>query len=109
VACLLLLAAGFALAGDEAGSQVKLEGWIVDEWCGKANANAEGKDCILKCRKDGSPLVFFSEDKLYKLSDQKGAEQHVGYKVLVTGTLEADDTIKVTQFAKAPEKDDKRS
>jgi hypothetical protein len=33
----------------------------------------------------------------------------VGYKVLVTGTLEADDTIKVTQFAKAPEKDDKRS
>ncbi len=86
-----------ALAGDEA-KDVKLVGWITDEWCGAKNANADGASCARHCAKSGAQLVLFSDGKLYKLSDQKGALEHVGHKVEVSGKLQAEDSIAVQQI-----------
>jgi hypothetical protein len=93
------LALGAALASDS--EPVTLTGWIVDQSCGKANANPEGKDCVLSCNKSGSPLVLSSGDKLYPLSDQKAALTHVGHEVVVTGKLDAKGGIKVASIGKA--------
>jgi hypothetical protein len=101
---LALAVLGPALAGEKAEKEVMLTGWVTDEWCGKKNANAEGKDCALKCAKDGAKLVLFSDEKMYKLADQEQAKQHVGYEVVVTGTLSDDGTLKATKFEKKESK-----
>jgi hypothetical protein len=95
---LVIAAASPVLAGDE-GKAIELAGWITDSYCGKANANAEGKACAIACAKKGAELVLAVDGKIYKLSDQEGAMEHVGHEVIVTGTVQ-DDTIKVESFAK---------
>ena len=94
------LTLGTAVAAE--AQEVTLTGWIVDQSCGKANANPEGKDCVLSCNKSGSPLVLSTGDKLYPLSDQKTALSHVGYPVVVTGKLDGKGGIKVASIVKAP-------
>ena len=100
IAALALGAAGAA----DPQQPVSLTGWIVDQSCGKANANAAGKDCILSCNKSGSPLVLAAGDKLYPLSDQKAALANVGYPVVVTGQLDSKGVLKVATIEKAPPK-----
>ena len=99
VALLVLAVAAPASAGDH-GEQVELAGWITDSYCGKANANAEGKDCTIACADNGAQLVLYANDKIFKLSDQQGAREHVGHEVVVRGTLREDGTIRVTKFEK---------
>ena len=96
------LALGSAAAADP--QPVTLTGWIVDQNCGKANANAGGKDCVLSCNKSGSPLVLSAGDRLYPLSDQKAALAHVGHEVVVTGQVDAKGVLKVASIEKAPRK-----
>ena len=52
VAVMALAVVAPAVAGD-AGKEVKLTGYITDEWCGKANANADGAGCAKSCGKEG--------------------------------------------------------
>lgn len=85
-----------ALAG--AAKDVKLVGWVSDSCCAAKNANAEGKSCIMECHKNGSALVFFSDGKTYKLADEKAALGHIGYEVLVTGTVSEDGTLKISSI-----------
>ena len=79
------------VAADDAENPVEISGWIVDEVCGRANANPNGQACTLKCQADGARLVLYAEEEgeVYELSDQAKAEAHVGY-VKVTGTLEGE-------------------
>ncbi|HKQ61979.1 MAG TPA: hypothetical protein VJS92_11865 [Candidatus Polarisedimenticolaceae bacterium] len=102
---ILALAACLALAGAtavqaEGGRLVRMEGWVVDEWCNKANANAEGKSCVLDCHGKGAALVFFSDGKVYHMSeqDQTKALDQVGKKVAVVGSLGDDGVLKVGSF-----------
>ena len=90
------------LAGEKE-KEVTLTGWVTDEWCGKANANAEGKDCAIACAKKGAQLVLFADEKIYRLSDQDEAKKHVGHEVVVTGVLTADGTVKGAKFEKSGE------
>lgn len=103
VAAVFVLAlAAPAFAGDES-KEVKLSGWITDEWCGakNANASAESADCAKGCAKKGAALVLFSEGKIYKLSDQDAALKNVGHPVIVMGTMDGDDAVTVTKIEKA--------
>ncbi len=101
-ALFLVLSAGSvaSIAAEGEGQAVRLVGWVVDSYCGKSNATAVGKDCTLKCHKDGADLVFWSEtdSKIYKLSDQKAALASVGSKVVVIGQTHGSDTISVEKF-----------
>jgi hypothetical protein len=97
----LLVALTLPVLAGEPGKEVKLTGWITDEWCGSKNANADGKSCALSCAKKGAALVLYSEGKSYKLSDQKAAADNVGAEVEVTGTLASDGTIQVSGIASA--------
>jgi hypothetical protein len=98
--------AGPALAheGQDHGKEVALTGWIVDKDCGAKNAGAEHKDCILACNKKGAPLVLASGEKIYSLSDQKNAKEHVGHEVVVKGTVDDAGNVTVASIEKAEEK-----
>lgn len=89
----LVLAAPAAMAEEWVG-------WITDEHCGAKGANSEHQSCALRCHGRGAALVFYNlaDEKIYKLSDQAAAKEHVGHKVKVTGTLE-EATIKVGSIA----------
>jgi hypothetical protein len=89
-----------AIAGEAAKEgEVTYTGWITDEWCGKKNANAGGKDCAVDCYKKGAKLVLYvgSEDKSIVLDNQEQASKHVGVEVMVTGVLEG-KTLKVASI-----------
>jgi hypothetical protein len=75
-------------------------GWITDEGCGAKGANAEHKECGLRCAKRGSALVFYNsaDEKLYKLDKQDEAKAQLGHKVTITGELDG-DSIKVTSIS----------
>jgi hypothetical protein len=104
VAVFALAFAAPTLAGD-ASKEVKLTGYITDEWCGAKNANAEGVGCAKACAKKGSDMAIYSDGKLYKLSDKEAALKHLGVKVQVTGTLnEEGTTVQVTSIEQVKEK-----
>jgi hypothetical protein len=96
------LLAGAAMPLSRAGSDetVEVQGFVVDKWCGGANANVEGKGCVIACNKKGASLVFHSErGKTYGLSDQKVALAHVGRKVRVEATLDDDGVLTVKSWS----------
>ena len=99
-AAILLLSVAPAFAGDHAGNEVTLSGWITDEWCGKANANAAGKDCAIKCSKDGAKLVLFTDKDKYVIDNQKLALKNVGFEVVVKGTVDKDNKLVVSSIEK---------
>jgi hypothetical protein len=100
LAVFALLSVSPAFAGDKEGKEVTLSGWITDEWCGKANANAKGKDCSVKCAKDGAKLVLFSDEKMYVIDNQELAMKNVGFEVVVKGTVGKENALVVTSIKK---------
>jgi len=92
VAAFALAVAAPTIAGD-VGQEVKLTGYITDEWCGAKNANADGVGCAKACAKKGSDMAIYSDGKLYKLSDKEAALKHLGVEVQVTGTLSEDGSV----------------
>jgi hypothetical protein len=78
-------------------------GWITDEHCGAKGNNAGHASCATKCAKEhNAALVFYNNEdkKIYKLSDQKAAMDHIGHEVTVSGE-EKDGTITVSKIEAA--------
>jgi len=100
VVAILPLAAG-------AGEGGEWTGWITDANCGAKGANAEHKACALRCHERGEAFVFYNnaDEKLYQLSDQEMAAEHLGHEVTVHGELE-DDTITVASMEMSGEMED---
>jgi len=73
-------------------------GYIVDQACaGKKEDHGAGEDhaaCSARCIKGGSPAVFVSDGKVYKISNQDKVTAHAGHKVTLSGSMDG-DTIKV--------------
>lgn len=88
IAALLVMVMPVA-AAPTAGSW---NGWVTDTHCGAKGANAEHKDCAVKCAKGGSSLLLFNsaDKKLYKLDKQDLALQHLGHEVTVKGKVDGD-------------------
>lgn len=89
----------------------KLTGYVSDEQCATSSSKAAKatdwinpkafESCAQKCAKNGSPVVFVTEDnKVLKLdadSTQK-ATAHLGHRVSVTGKVE-NGTLKIDKIA----------
>ena len=87
------------MAGE--GKEVELTGYITDEYCGAKNANAEGVGCIKACAEKGSALMVYSDGTLYRISDKEMALAHLGYKVIVKGTVDEENNVTPTSIEKA--------
>jgi len=88
----------------------KFTGYISDEQCAtSASRAAKATDwinpqkfeaCAQKCAKNGSPMVFVTEDnKVLKLDEDstKKAGGHLGHRVSVTGKVE-NGTLKIKKI-----------
>jgi hypothetical protein len=104
VAALLAFSSAMAFAG-------QWSGYISDEKCATSGAKAAKasdwinpkafESCAQKCVREGSPVVFVTEDnKILKLDadSTKKALPHVGHRVKLTGTLE-NDTLKINKIS----------
>ena len=89
----------------------KLTGYISDEQCATSASKAakatdwinpqKFESCAQKCAKNGSPMVFVTEDnKVLKLDadSSKKAGGHLGHRVSVTGKVE-NGTLKIEKIA----------
>jgi len=96
----LLVGSLLPAAAAELGQLTYMTGWVVDEDCGKKNASEEGKDCIIECHKNGSPLVFYNKEKdtTWVLVDQKRAEKYIGREMTVLGYITDDGALKISSY-----------
>ena len=80
---------------------VVLTGYLTDSNCGANNANAKGKDCALKCIKDGARVQLMADNKLYTIEKLDKPESVFGFEVKVTGQLdESSNVIRVASIEK---------
>jgi hypothetical protein len=95
--------------GTAFGAEETWTGKISDSMCrAKHDTPSEGgpalseRDCTLACVRGGSEYVLVTEDKTYKLEDQKDAalETYAGSMVKVTGKLQG-ETIRVSRIENA--------
>ena len=78
---------------------VRLDGWIVDSYCGAKNAHAEAAEDTLACHKKGAKLILITADGTsYALDDQERALQHVGKQVKLFGLVDADRNLNVGNY-----------
>lgn len=68
------------------------KGTISDSMCAAKHEKGTkaDMDCAQKCVKGGSPAVFVSGGKVYKIDNQDAVKDHVGHKVTLTGTMTGD-------------------
>ena len=70
-----------------------IKGTISDAKCGKAHADASEKSmkCVNACIKNGTAPVLVTEDgNILKIADAAKVADHLGHKVIVTGTVDGD-------------------
>jgi len=80
---------------------VVLTGYLTDSNCGAANAHADGKNCALKCIKDGARVQLKADNKLYTIEKLDKPEAVFGFEVKVTGQLdESSSVIRVASIEK---------
>ena len=89
------LALGFLVLSLLAFSAAAAEmtGYISDAKCAKDVAKVESDGhagCAAACAKKGEALVFVSDGKVYKVSDQSKVQDHIGHKVTITGNVDGD-------------------
>ena len=86
----LVLVAGSALAADFTGN-------IVDKKCSGNKAMLTNSACVKKCADGGDSLVLVTEDgKVLAVADQAKVTAHGGHKVTITGKLEGDKIVDIT-------------
>jgi cellobiose phosphorylase len=78
-------------------------GWISDSQCGAKGANANARECTIKCVKEhGAKYVFVNDadKKVYVVDAQDKVADHAGHHVTVKGTVEG-DTLKLSSIEMA--------
>jgi len=93
------LSAGGRPAKSPAKQVVRMEGWIVDSFCGRKNANAEGAACVLECIEKGAEMVFIDmKGSQFQLSDQEKGLEVIGQQVKLFGTLDKERVLTIGKF-----------
>ena len=107
---------GFVGLAVSAQNQQSYIGEIIDGPCAnmashelmmKSHPNMKtASDCALGCVKAGSQYILYdsSTKNSYQLDGQKKLARFAGQKVIITGTLEADKTVRVVSIKTAPER-----
>ena len=98
VLCLLLcfVFALTAVAFDDMGKSMTVNGWITDAKCGAKGANAGGEACTKKCVAAGEKMVIVTDgdSKVIAVENQDALKGHEGHHVVVTGAM-GKDSMKV--------------
>jgi hypothetical protein len=107
----LLVIVAVLAVGSTMAFAAQWSGYISDEMCAKSGSKAAKasdwinpkafESCAQKCAREGSPVVFVTEDnKILKFDSDslKKVQPHVGQRVKLEGTLE-NGTLKVSKIS----------
>jgi hypothetical protein len=85
-----------AMAFDDMGQSVTVNGYLVDAKCGAKGAKAGMEACAKKCAAAGEKMVLVTDkdSKVIAIDNQDAIKGHEGHHVAVTGTM-GKDSIKI--------------
>jgi hypothetical protein len=93
----LLLAVSFvfalsALAFDDMGKSMTVNGWVADDKCGAKGANAGAEACTKKCLAAGAKMVIVTDkdQKVLAVDNPDALKGHEGHHIAVTGAVKGD-------------------
>lgn len=78
-----------ALAADDMGKSMTVNGWVSDSKCGAKGANAGAEACTKKCLAAGASIVVVNDKdhSVLTVDNPDALQAHVGHHVAVTGEV----------------------
>jgi hypothetical protein len=94
VLCLLLcfVFALTAVAFDDMGKSMTVNGWVSDDKCGAKGANDKAEACTKKCLAAGAKMVIVTDkdQKVLAVDNPDALKGHEGHHITVTGEMKGD-------------------
>jgi len=82
----------------------RMKGYIDDSMCASTKTPICTPEtrvkCATKCVANGAAAVFVSDDKVYKISNQKDVQDYLGKNVLLEANVN-NDSIEITKISEA--------
>jgi hypothetical protein len=81
-----------ALAFDDMGKSMTVNGWVSDSKCGVKGANASAEACTKKCLGAGEKMVIVTDkdQKVLMVDNPETLKGHEGHHIAVTGHMSKD-------------------
>jgi hypothetical protein len=81
-----------ALAFDDMGKSMTVNGWVSDDKCGAKGANEKAEACTKKCLTSGAKMVIVTDKdaKVLMVENPDALKDHVGHHITVTGKVMGD-------------------
>jgi hypothetical protein len=81
-----------ALAFDDMGKSMTVNGWVSDDKCGAKGANDKAEACTKKCLAAGAKMVIVTDkdQKVLAVDNPDSLKDHVGHHITVTGEVKGD-------------------
>ncbi len=81
-----------AMAFDDMGKSMTVNGWVSNDKCGAKDANAKGEGCTKKCLEKGAKMVIVTDQdhKILVVDNPDALKDHVGHHIAVTGAMNGD-------------------
>ena len=99
----ILLTIGIGMAFTSTGPQ-HMKGYIDDSMCASSKTPMCTPEtrvkCATKCIANGASAVFVSDDKVYKISNQKDVMDFIGKNVNIDANVN-NDTVEVTKISES--------
>ena len=78
-----------AMAFDDMGKSMTVNGWVSDDKCGAKGANAGAEACTKKCIGTGAKVVIVTDkdQKVLAVDNPDALKDHLGHHVAVTGSV----------------------
>ena len=81
-----------ALAFDDMGKSMTVNGWVSDDKCGAKGANDKAEACTKKCLAAGAKMVIVTDkdQKVLMVENPDALKGHEGHHIAVTGHVMGD-------------------
>jgi hypothetical protein len=81
-----------AMAFDDMGKSMTVNGYVVDDKCGAKGANAGAEACTKKCLAAGAKMVIVTDkdQKVLAVDNPDALKGHEGHHIAVTGAVKGD-------------------
>lgn len=81
-----------AMAFDDMGKSMTVNGWVSNDKCGAKDARAGGEACTKKCLDAGAKMVIVTDkdQKVLAVDNPDALKGHEGHHIAVTGSVKGD-------------------
>jgi hypothetical protein len=81
-----------AMAFDDMGKSMTVNGWVSDDKCGAKGANDKAEACTKKCLAAGAHMVIVTDkdQKVLMVDNPDALKGHEGHHIAVMGSVKGD-------------------